>query len=395
MRTALIAALRHSPEGPLRAALPLAGRSVLARQAELMLAQRCERVLCLCGGLDPEVLRVQAAVEQAGATFQALRGHLHLPALIRAEDELVILADGLVPDPEALGALFAPGPRFVASLPEGSPLLALHPQDFERIDAERHWAGLLVMRGAPVQQLADFPPDVDAVSLLLRLALQAGTPCRELPESAQDPGCWLLADSAARLAEQEQAMIRAASGPVDWHAPGAALASLAARRLAPDWLARGPLIAIGVTVLLLACGVAASAGGAGAIGLGLAAGGALGAGVARALGTLRQRLIGERPWFAAGGRPAAAVDLAAALTLWLALAPWPPDAPLAVLGAVTVGLARLFAAAAPSAPLAPLADRPVLLGLLALAGGFGLLPLASALAALLFTGGLLLRSARN
>lgn len=392
MRTALIAALRQTGSGALRAGLTLAGRSVLARQVDLLRAQGCERILCLCERVDGEVLALQRAVEAAGGTFQALRGFLHLPALVRADDELVILADGLLPDPAIVAALFAHGPqppRFVAALAATSPLVARHPEDFERIDAERHWAGLLVMRGAPVQQLAEFPPDADAISLLLRLALQAGTPCRDLPGDDPAPPGWLLASEETALAAQEQALILRAAGAPDWRRPSEALAGLAARALAPGGLARGPLVALGGAAALQIAGVAAAIGGFAATGLGLAGAGALAAALATRLSAMRRELLGAGPGEQSARRIALAVDVLAAAVLLLALSPIGSLAPLAVLGPVLIGLARLTA---PKAPAAPLADRPLLLGLVVLSAAFGLLPHATALFSLVLLGGLLLRA---
>jgi hypothetical protein len=70
-------------------------------------------------------------------------------------------------------------------------------------------------------------------------------------------------------------------------------------------------------------------------------------------------------------------------------------APLAVLGPVLIGLARLTAQTMPLAPQAVLTDRGVLLALLALAAAFGLLPHAAALFSLVLLGGLLLPQAGN
>jgi hypothetical protein len=390
MRTALIAALRRTESGALRAGLTLAGRSVLARQVDLLRAKGCERVLCLCERVDGEVLRLQQEVEAAGGSFQALRGFLHLPALVRAEDELVILADGLLPDPALVGELLAqrpPPPRFVAVLPAASPLVAQYPDDFERIDAQRYWAGLLVMRGAPVQHLADFPPDADAISLLLRLALQAGTPCRDLPGGDSAPAGWLLAASETSLAAQEQALITRAAGSPDWHRPSVTLAGLAARSLAPQGLARWPHVAA-LAGLLLAGGAAAAVAGLAAAGLALAASGALFAALAGALGAMQRALQGEGLSPVLRARGGVAVDGLAAATLLAALSPAGSIAPLATLGPVLVGLARLTG---PQMLLAPLADRAVLLALAALAAIFGLLPQAVALLSLILLGGLLLR----
>lgn len=392
MRTALIAALKRTGNGALRAGLPLAGRSVLARQVDLLRSLGCERILCLCDAPDAEVLRAQQAVEAGGGTFQALRGFLHLPALVRAEDELVILADGLLPDPALVAQMFADGPsppRFVACLPSESPLVERHPDDFERIDAARHWAGLLVMRGAPVQHLADFPPDADAVSLLLRLALQAGTPCRALPGGTPASEAWLLASNEAALAAQEQALVTRAAGQGDWHRPSQTLAGIAARALAPGGLVRGPLVAAGSAAVLQLGGLAAAFAGMAATGLALATLGALAAALAGTLGRMRRELLGEGLAPAALARLEAAVDVLAAAVLLFALSPAGAIAPLAMLGPVLIGLARLTPRAS---PLAVLADRAVLPGTLALTAAFGVLPHGTALFALVLIGGLLLPS---
>lgn len=388
MRTALIAALKRTATGTRRGELSLAGRSVLARQVDWLRSIGCERILCLCEGADGEVLRLQQEVEAAGGNFQALRGFLHLPALVRAEDELVILADGLLPDPAIAAAFFAQTPpRFVATLPTTSPLVADHPHDFERVDAQQHWAGLLAMRGAPVQHLADFPPDADAISLLLRLALQAGTPCRLLP-GEEAPTGWLLATDETALTAQEQALITRAAGAPDWRSPSQALARVAAQALAPQGMERGPLIAAGAGAVLHLGALAAAWWGAGTAALALTGLGALAAALAGSLGGMARELLGKGVSAARLNRLDMAVDVACAAVLLIALSPTGTLAPLAVLGPVLVGLARL----APSAgPLAVLADRAVLPVALAIAALFGLLPHATALFSLILLGGLLLR----
>jgi hypothetical protein len=394
MRAALIAALRQTPGGTLRAELSLAGRSVLARQVDWLRSIGCERIWCLCERVDGEVLRLQQEVEAAGGSFQPLRGFLHLPALVRAEDELVILADGLLPDP-ALGAVLlaqGPSPRFVGTLPATSPLVAQHPEDFERIDAQHHWAGLLAMRGAPVQHLADFPPDADAVSLLLRLALQAGTPCRALGGDDPAPAGWLLATDETALAAQEQALIARAAGVAEWRRPAQALARAGALVLAPEGLAKGPLVAGSGAAALHLGAIAAAVWGAGTVGLALAALGALAAALAGSLGRMAEELLGKGGSAVRLSRLDAAVDVALAAVVLIALSPSGTVAPLAMLGPVLVGLARLTPGAA---PLAVLADRAVLPGALAISAAFGLLPHATALLSLLLLGGLLLRKPGN
>jgi len=398
MRTALIAALARTDSGMLRAQLPLAGRSVLAWQVALVRMLGAERILCLCDGAQGEVLRLQHAAEADGAAFHALRGFAALPALVRAEDELIILRDGLVPDAALVRGLLEAAPRrqhLIACVPSDSPLAASHPADFERIDAARCWAGLLVMRGAPVQNLADFPADADPVSVLLRLALQAGTPCIDLTAAQLSPETWLLADSAAALAAHEQGLIARAGGGADWRAPLTALAGILVRRLAPRGLVQGMPIAAGIALTLLIGAGVTAAFGAAAAGLALAAAGAFAgaaaAAYARLVGQLRREPGAERSALLLSR----AVDGLAAAALLLALVPsqlWAaPWAPLAVCGPLAIGLARLAARAIEAAAPAFWADRASQLAGLALAAALGVLPEAAALFAVAALGALLLR----
>lgn len=395
MRIGLIAALRHSEEGALRAALPLAGRSVIAWQAALLQTLGCERVLCLAETSGGTVLDLQHTLEGQGVQFHALRGLSAIPALVRAEDDLVILADGLVPEPAVVRALTGGGEqglqRMVATIPADHPLATAHPEDFERIDATRHWGGVLVMRGAPAQRLAEFPADADAVSLLLRLALQAGTPTRELAPRELVPETWLLADSDAAVARHEGALIAAAAPPADWRAPGTALASAAVRAAVPKGLEQGPVIAGASALVLLFGGVMAAAFGFAATGLALAGLGVFATQVSHRFAALAARLRREPGGGRANKVLAGAGDLLAALTLWFGLSPFPEIAPLAVLGPVTYALARLAARSGQTAFAAAASDRAGLLLLLALAAAFGLLPQMLACLALGLCAALLLR----
>lgn len=394
MRIGLVAALRRSEEGALRAELPLAGRSVLAWQVALLQSLGVERVLCLAERTGGAILDLQHTVEAGGASFHALSGFAALPALVRAEDDLVILADGLVPDPAVVHALLGGEGtlhRAVATLPADHPLAAAHPEDFERIDAADHWAGVLAMRGAPVQQLADFPGDADAISLLLRIALQTGTPRRALAARELMPESWLLAGDAAAVEKHETALIARAAPSTDRRAPLSALAARVVRALAPDGLAQGGPVAGALAVVLLLGGVAAAALGPAAAGLVAAGLGAFAAQVSlgfRALAARLRREVGPGRSHALAG---AAVDALAALAAWFALSPLGAWQPLAMLGPVVIGLARLAAREGEGWVAALASDRASLLLLLALAAAFGWLPEMAACLAVGLLAALLLR----
>jgi hypothetical protein len=403
MRIGLIAALRRSEDGTaLRAALPLAGRSVLAWQAALLRLLAVERVLCLVDVPSSEVIDLQHGLEAQGVQFHALRGFAGLPALVRAEDDLIVLADGLVPDAGLVRALLGGNAaarlsRAVATIPAAHPLAAAHPEDFERIDAARHWAGVLAMRGAPVQQLADFPADADAVALLLRLALQAGTPLRDLAALAPGPEDWLLASDAGAAAQHERALVARAARAADARAPTSALAAAAVRALVrvPGRLGQGGRVAGGLALAALVAGLLAAAAGLAATGLLLAALGAFAAEAARAFGSIAARLRSEDAEPRYGAMLGAVADLMAGGTAWLALAPPPAWQPLAVLGPVVIGLVRHLSRTGLGALAVAASDRAGLLLLLALAAALGVLPETLACLALGLVAALLLHRARD
>ncbi len=394
MRIGLIAALRRSDDAGLRAAMPLAGRSVIAWQAGLLQSLGVERVLCLTDEAGPAIIELQHRLESQSVQFHVLKGFAPIPALVRAEDDLVIIADGLVPEPSVVHAVFGASEgatlrRAVATIPADHPLAGDRPEDFERIDAAHHWAGVLAMRGAPVQQLADFPADADAISLLLRLALQAGTPLRELSGRELVPESWLLATTAAAASQHEASLIARVAPAADWRAAGNAVAAALARRLMPRWLVQGPLIAGGAALVLMLMGVMAAAFGFAAAGLAVAGLGAFTAQTAQSFAAVAASL--RREGVTGTVVFAAFCDVLAAVTVWFALSPFPDWQPLAALGPVSIALTTLAARSGTDALAAMAADRTSLLLLLALAAAFALLPEALACLALGLCVALLLR----
>lgn len=395
MRIGLIAAVTRTAAGGLRGELPLAGRSVLGWQVDVLRMLGADRVLCLTDTASGDVLQLQHEIEASGAAFHALQGFAAVPALVRAEDELIVLRDGLVPDPALIKALLGSGEqllRVVAAIPADHPLAAARQHDFERIDAGRHWAGVLVMRGAAVQQLADFAPDADPVSVLLRLALQAGTPYRDLTPQEFAPEGWLLADSARAVALHEKAMLAKAAPQGDWRAPVVSLARLAVRTVAPRGLRQGAMVAGAFGGALMLAGLVLAMMGWPALALALAGGGAFFARVAAEFDALSARL---RPGVARPFGTAVwgiAVDLAAGATLWFALAPLPTWIPLAVCGPLLIGLARLAERHRKAAIGAIAGDRAAILLVLALAATAAVFAEALACLALGLLAGLLLHS---
>lgn len=237
LRTALLSTLERTETGTPRAFLELGGRPVIAWQAELVRELGCTRIICLCDGPTPELLALQQTAEAEGVQVNLVRGPLQLVGLVSADQELLVLADGLVPDRTIATRLFGEG-RGVATLPAEAGIAA----GFERIDAANSWGGVIVARGSIVEKLADMPPDSDSISLLLRLALQSGSRTVALDTAWLHSGDWMLMSDATHVSARENALLDAHAAHAPWSGPGRALAAKLARRLSPGQLGRGPAL---------------------------------------------------------------------------------------------------------------------------------------------------------
>jgi hypothetical protein len=167
---ALIAAYHESGEaGHLRATLPLAGRTVVERQARLAAS----------AGANPVIIFVERLPAALSAAVERLRRDRVPVILVRnveeaAEavdpfDRILLVGDGaIVPAAQQVRLAAEEGPA-VLTVPEGA-----HGELYERIDAQSRWAGLAAIDGALLRETAAMLRDWDLQSTLLRRTLQAG-----------------------------------------------------------------------------------------------------------------------------------------------------------------------------------------------------------------------------
>ena len=359
------AALISLTEGHLK----LAGKTLARRQLDFALAAGCESVIVLGDGASAEAIALRHAAEGAGARFQAIRDSQGLLGAVRADDELLALAPGLLP--EAPAALEALKSRAVLVLPAGPGVAA----GFERIDLERAWAGALVVGGAQVERLSDLAADIEPASALVRIALQARVPERRLPEEVLADGSWALPGSDPAATEQAWLKRHAPAGrpfaPTKW------LGRLALRPLAGRLLAM-PRAVEGLTlaaVAVLSGAILTSWCGWSAPGFALVAVGALLTEAAAGLMRLRHApFAGARridfaplfPWLVDG-----AIFACAVLAIKLLFPPLVLLGTLHALRRVTLSNWALL----PS-------DRGLIAALLAVAAAFGVVELAIMLLAL-------------
>jgi hypothetical protein len=349
-----------------RAFLKVAGRSVIERQAELALELGCERVICFSQGLPPELVAAQHLVEHSGRRFHVVRSADALHALMHAPDEIVVLADGMLPDLGLLRETIGEQ-RGVVAFPAEQGLAA----GFERLDRDLAWAGVFRCGGGEVERLTDLPGDIDPLSALMRASLQAGRPVRALSANVLVEGRWPLLTTAQQAREEGKRSVERRFTPATWSAPVNAMVDRAVRRNADAILSRdgnGTFAGIGAAVALFSGIVAMSidylAGGLGLL--------AMGAAALRARRGIR--LLGRSDRAAQGSLPEIAPDAALLAGLVsLGGADFWPQVYFPVL--VTLGLLHIAALHGPPWLKALAEDRAAFLLVLAIAaaqGGLGL-----------------------
>lgn len=210
---ALICAYHEAadPAQGLRATLPLAGRTVVERQARLAVSAGAASVVIL-------VERVPAAL---AAAFDRLRVEGGGPIVARtveeaaeaiaATDRLLLMGDGVVADPAQVMRLVKAGTAAVLTIADQGV-----DDRFERIDASSRWAGLALVDGELLHRTAATLQDWDLQSTLLRRAVQGGA--RQLAlRGDEGPMPLTIAERAEDLDEAETRIVEGAGGGrEDW-----------------------------------------------------------------------------------------------------------------------------------------------------------------------------------
>jgi len=231
-----------------RAFLKVGAMSLARHQLGLVLALGCERVVCLTPAFDGEMVALQHVAESAHASFHVISSPSGLAGLVSAADELIVLGEGLLA-----------WPALARGLLSGAPVVLVQPVEvglatgFERVDLHYAGAAALRMPGSLVEQLEELPGDVDIVSALQRIALQAGVARQPLPEEAIVPGRWSLVTCEADAHAIESAWIRLHITGESTFAPALVLARRAVRLMGPALLHAGSgATVVGLVALVLA-----------------------------------------------------------------------------------------------------------------------------------------------
>ena len=362
MRAALVS-LAGQPRDPRGEAVRVATKTIARRQLEFALAAGCERIFALGDGASPEAIALSHVAERAGARFQAIADSRGLLGAVRANDSLLVLAPGLLPDSPLALAWFE------------TPVVLVAPADavaagFERIDLERAWGGALLLPGQLVERLSELPPDSDPAPALLRVALQARIKQVALPPSALVEGSWAMAGTNNLEALDRLWLARSLPPAGRWamsqRAARAGIAAFNILRRAND---RTPAMLKVAAAALLVVAAALALSGRPAAGFALLAISAFFATGLDVLGALLAAPFGTRR-LAAGGWLAIATDVALVACGAGAIAGAWPDRLFAPL--VLVGLLRAARWPSRGQAMALLGDRALLAAILSVAAAFAI-----------------------
>lgn len=237
---ALICAYHDAADAPggLRATLPLAGRTLVERQARLAATAGASPVVILVERLPAELVAAIDRLRSEGVSAIVARSVEDAAEAVRAEDGLLVFADGAIAQNGQVA-------RFAAG--RGPALLTLADAGlddrFERIDAETRWAGLALLDGDLLRRTAARLQDWDLQSTLLRRAVQEGARQVAVRTDQGDPPL-VIAEQAGDLAAAQARIVSAAgTAREDWAsryllAPLEASASrgLMPTSITPGWL---------------------------------------------------------------------------------------------------------------------------------------------------------------
>jgi len=211
--TALISAYQESdePGGPLRAVLPLAGRTLIERQVRLAALAGARRCLVLVERVPAELLAAVDRLRRDGFVVGLARSAEEAAEEVDAYEPLLLIADGFIGDESHLRRVISAPPPVLLTVPD-----AQVDDRFERIDADSRWAGLALVDGALLADTARMLNDWDPQSTLLRRAVQADARMLAVRADAGEAR-FTIAERAADLGDVHRSIVdRAGTGRGDW-----------------------------------------------------------------------------------------------------------------------------------------------------------------------------------
>jgi len=233
---ALIAACELLDDGSiLRALAPVAGETIIERQAARARDAGADTLFVVVGIVPPELSQALDRVRRRDTKVQIVREAADLQVALQPTDRLLLVADGLIAPPGQYRALATSGAPAILVTAD-TPLTRM----LERVDSEHRWGGLALVPATSVAELAALPGEWDIVLTLLRFAIQAnGTRLACEPALFGQGEISIVADTATAAQMERVGIQQVEFGGMGM---GRSLVTMPLVRLIGPWLVRSPRV---------------------------------------------------------------------------------------------------------------------------------------------------------
>ena len=172
MKLALISLAKDDLDGngPI-ALLPLFAGTLLDLQIQAAQRVGCEKYVFLCPVTHGALLQKIDAMKQQGLDAEYVRSPSDLVQYASDTDHIIYIADGIVPNDEIVEQLSGAPQELLFTV-----LQAEEYQEFERIDLNQRWLGIVSLKASRLVAMIDIPDEWEIGSALLRTAVQADCP---------------------------------------------------------------------------------------------------------------------------------------------------------------------------------------------------------------------------
>lgn len=153
--------------GVLAATLPFGGLTLIEFQARLLASAGATQIILVVARMTPELLGAISRIGRRGVSVDAVRTASEAREKLHPLARVLVVADGVVTTGDVVHAIAAAGQDTLLVTDQGNP-------HYERVGVNTAWAGLALLDGKRVAEVAAMPRDYDFQSTLLRSAAQAG-----------------------------------------------------------------------------------------------------------------------------------------------------------------------------------------------------------------------------
>ena len=265
--------------GVLAATLPFGGLTLIEFQARLLANAGATQIVLVVARMTPELLGAISRIGRRGVSVDAVRSATEAVEKLHPLARVLVVADGVVTTGDVIQSLAVAPQDTLLVTDQGDP-------HYERVGAHVAWAGLALLDGKRIAEVAAMPRDYDFQSTLLRSAAQAGADQVRLdPQMAPGHGIERSAQALARRGNGTVAALVAR--PLRW-ADRFLIAPLVRLALPPLMARAVPTVApLGLAGIVTVTAVATIIFGHPAIGMAVACLAIVGASVASGLAWVR------------------------------------------------------------------------------------------------------------